>query len=435
MTKPMTCAKGAIATMVSRGPSFSVARACPTAATRLAWVSMTPLGRPVVPLEYGSSATVRAGSSATAGAGPSALDRPERHDLAHAGRRGDLARRGQARGNGGEDRGLAVHRLGGELALGGHRAGAADRGPGRHGAEGRDGPLGRVGRPEDERRRPDPARAPRGRPPRARCARGERRVGDGGAATGRRPARRDRPSPRPSPGSTHGAWRRPCRSARTCSSTPFAPPPGLAFDTCTIPRGFTRVKQGDRAQRNARAHILDTAWRLVGERGVQAVTVADIAAASGVSRQLVYHHFESRAGLLVAMTRHHDAASGFRKRLVATRDLEPVEGFEAGLTTVAGLRARGPPRGPRARGRAHRRRRGRRGLARPHGRHPRGLPPRRRARPGAGRTSRRGRLGLRAPTSPRGSSLVADRGWPAGDYVERTVASIMAEVVAPARDE
>jgi hypothetical protein len=31
--------------------------------------------------------------------------------------------------------------------------------------------------------------------------------------------------------------------------------------------------------------------------------------------------------------------------------------------------------------------------------------------------------------------LVADRGWRAGDYVERTVASIMAEVVAPARDE
>ena len=65
-------------------------------------------------------------------------------------------------------------------------------------------------------------------------------------------------------------------------------------------------------QRNARAHILETAWALVGEHGVQAVTVADIAAASGVSRQLVYHHFESRAGLLVAMTRHHDAASGFR---------------------------------------------------------------------------------------------------------------------------
>jgi hypothetical protein len=48
-------------------------------------VSITPLGRPVVPLEYGSSATARAGSSATAGAGPSASI-SQRHDLAHAGR-------------------------------------------------------------------------------------------------------------------------------------------------------------------------------------------------------------------------------------------------------------------------------------------------------------------------------------------------------------
>ena len=70
------------------------------------------------------------------------------------------------------------------------------------------------------------------------------------------------------------------------------------------------------------------------------MTVADIAAASGVSRQLVYHHFESRAGLLVAMARHHDAASGFRERLVATRELAPVEGLEAVLSTVAGVRAR-----------------------------------------------------------------------------------------------
>ena len=51
MTKPMTCAKGATATTVSRGPSFSAARAWATAATRFAWVSMTPLGSPVVPLE------------------------------------------------------------------------------------------------------------------------------------------------------------------------------------------------------------------------------------------------------------------------------------------------------------------------------------------------------------------------------------------------
>ena len=194
-------------------------------------------------------------------------------------------------------------------------------------------------------------------------------------------------------------------------------------------------------QRNARAHILETAWALVGERGVQAVTVADIAAASGVSRQLVYHHFESRAGLLVAMTRHHDAASGFRKRLVATRDLAPVEGFEAGLRLWLGyvpevlhvaraLEAAliaGDEGGAAWRDRMddiHEA-----------------------FRLAVARVEEAGRLapGWTVDTAAdwvyarshvsTWQHLVADRGWPPGDYVERTIASIMAEVVAPAQDE
>ena len=194
-------------------------------------------------------------------------------------------------------------------------------------------------------------------------------------------------------------------------------------------------------QRNARAHILETAWGLVGERGVQAVTVADIAAASGVSRQLVYHHFESRAGLLVAMTRHHDAASGFRKRLVATRDLAPVEGFEAGLRLWLGyvpeilhvaraLEAAliaGDEGGAAWRDRMddiHEA-----------------------FRLAVARVAEAGRLapGWTVDTAAdwvyarshvsTWQHLVADRGWPPGDYIERTIASIMAEVVAPAQDE
>jgi AcrR family transcriptional regulator len=78
-----------------------------------------------------------------------------------------------------------------------------------------------------------------------------------------------------------------------------------------------------------RTRILDTAWRLARERGLAAVTVAEIAAAAGVSRQLVYVHFSNRAGLLVAMTRHQDARSGFRDRALATRGLEPVAALEA----------------------------------------------------------------------------------------------------------
>jgi AcrR family transcriptional regulator len=194
-------------------------------------------------------------------------------------------------------------------------------------------------------------------------------------------------------------------------------------------------------QRNARAHILETAWRLVGERGVQAVTVADIARASGVSRQLVYHHFESRAGLLVAMTRHHDAASGFRKRLVATRDLPPVEGFEAGLRVwlgyvpevlhVARALEAALIAGDEG-GAAWRDRMGDIHEA---------------FRLAVARVKEDGRLapGWAVDTAAdwvyaRGhvstwQHLVVDRGWPARDYVERMVASIMAEVVAPAHSE
>jgi AcrR family transcriptional regulator len=82
------------------------------------------------------------------------------------------------------------------------------------------------------------------------------------------------------------------------------------------------------ARRATRSRILDTAWRLVRERGINAVTLAEIAQASGVSRQLVYVHFENRAGLLIALTRHHDASSGFAERVAATRTLPPVLALE-----------------------------------------------------------------------------------------------------------
>jgi AcrR family transcriptional regulator len=75
--------------------------------------------------------------------------------------------------------------------------------------------------------------------------------------------------------------------------------------------------------------ILEAAWGLVGERGTTVgVTVAEIAAVAGVSRQLLYFHFENRAGLLAAMARHHDVASGFAERVAVAGELPPVEGLE-----------------------------------------------------------------------------------------------------------
>ncbi|HSL01305.1 MAG TPA: TetR/AcrR family transcriptional regulator [Rubrobacteraceae bacterium] len=80
---------------------------------------------------------------------------------------------------------------------------------------------------------------------------------------------------------------------------------------------------------STRSRILEAAWALVRDRGTNDVTLAEIAGAAGVSRQLVYFHFENRAGLLVAMARHHDVRSGFRERVAATRLLPPEEGIEA----------------------------------------------------------------------------------------------------------
>jgi AcrR family transcriptional regulator len=74
--------------------------------------------------------------------------------------------------------------------------------------------------------------------------------------------------------------------------------------------------------------ILEAAWGLVIERESVDVTVAEIATAAGVSRQLVYFHFDNRAGLLTAMARHRDETSGFIDEVARSRAMPPVEGLE-----------------------------------------------------------------------------------------------------------
>jgi AcrR family transcriptional regulator len=78
----------------------------------------------------------------------------------------------------------------------------------------------------------------------------------------------------------------------------------------------------------SRERILDTAFELVREHGAGAVTMAGIADAAGLSRQMVYVHFHSRAGLLTAMARDHDRRSGFAARVAASRELPPAEALE-----------------------------------------------------------------------------------------------------------
>ena len=186
-----------------------------------------------------------------------------------------------------------------------------------------------------------------------------------------------------------------------------------------------------------RARILDTAWGLVRERGIGAVTVADIAAATGVSRQLLYVYFENRAGLLVAMARRHDVRSGFAGRAVQARSLPPVEALERLLRLwfaylpeilpVARALEAAAINGDEG-GLAWRDRMG----------------DLRELFAGAvARVEGEGRLaeGWSVPAATDWvwaraqpstfSHLVGDRAWPPGDYTERAVRSVLAEVVGP----
>jgi AcrR family transcriptional regulator len=67
---------------------------------------------------------------------------------------------------------------------------------------------------------------------------------------------------------------------------------------------------------------METTRRLIEDSQGKAVRLQDIAQASGVSRQTIYLHFGSRAGLMVATVQHIDEVAGFVERTQHVRDEE-----------------------------------------------------------------------------------------------------------------
>jgi AcrR family transcriptional regulator len=74
----------------------------------------------------------------------------------------------------------------------------------------------------------------------------------------------------------------------------------------SAPQGPQR-ERGD-AARN-RALVLDAARRLVAQRGPDAVTMDDVAAAAGVGKGTLFRRFGSRAGLMVVLLDEDERAS------------------------------------------------------------------------------------------------------------------------------
>jgi len=75
------------------------------------------------------------------------------------------------------------------------------------------------------------------------------------------------------------------------------------------------------SRESSRDRILEAAHRLLRERGA-AVSMAEVAEAARVSRQALYMHYSSRAGLLVALVRWMDEEAGIVAQCTAALEDE-----------------------------------------------------------------------------------------------------------------
>jgi AcrR family transcriptional regulator len=89
----------------------------------------------------------------------------------------------------------------------------------------------------------------------------------------------------------------------------------------------------ERKQELVRGEIFNAAWRLFGEHGYEATTVADIAAAAGVSRRTFFRYFSSKEDVLTETTDDLDEAF---LAAVAARPIEepPLVAIERALVPV-----------------------------------------------------------------------------------------------------
>jgi AcrR family transcriptional regulator len=93
-----------------------------------------------------------------------------------------------------------------------------------------------------------------------------------------------------------------------------------------------------------REHILETASRLVRERGIEHTTLSDIATASGISKGTLYYYYPTKGDLIFDIAERHMTRMTDRifSRLQMSRpDQSPRTVFRLVLDTVMRSRSRG----------------------------------------------------------------------------------------------
>ena len=90
---------------------------------------------------------------------------------------------------------------------------------------------------------------------------------------------------------------------------------------------MTEVIEAGGRTRGARARILDSAYELFSQNGIQAVGIDALISHSGVARQTLYRHFASKQDLVLAFLerREHEWTRRWLEEEVRSRAIDPMQ--------------------------------------------------------------------------------------------------------------